>query len=133
MKVYLEPEEVVNMEKAAGNLRDRILIHILFRLGCRVSEALGLTVEDVDLAKDTVTIKHLKSRLKLSCITCGQRLGRRHTFCHRCGAKIEKAQIEQQEHHRQRVLPIDKDTVGTCPAPPIISSRRLRIHNVKPR
>jgi site-specific recombinase XerD len=53
MKVYLEPEEVVNMEKAAGNLRDRILIHILFRLGCQVSEALGLTVEDVYLAKDT--------------------------------------------------------------------------------
>lgn len=60
MKAYVEPEEVTKMEKATGNLRDRLLIHLLFHPGCRVSEALGLNVEDVDLAKGTVTIMHLK-------------------------------------------------------------------------
>ena len=61
MKAYVEPEEVTLMEKATTNLRDRLLIHLLFRLGCRVSEALALTVEDVDLARSIITIKHLKS------------------------------------------------------------------------
>lgn len=100
------------MEKAAPNLRDRILIRLLFHLGCRISEALGLVVDDVDFASGTVIIKHLKARLRLSCTQCGQRLGRSHTFCPACGAKIGKAQAEQQECRRQRVLPVDSDTLG---------------------
>ena len=112
MKAYVEPEEITLMEKATTNLRDRVLIRLLFHSGCRVSEALGLTVEDVDLGRSTITIKHLKARLKLSCTDCGQRLGRSHTFCPKCGSKVEKAQAEQQEHHRQRVLPVDGETLS---------------------
>jgi integrase/recombinase XerD len=84
----------------------------LFHLGCRISEALGLKVEDIDLAHSTVTIQHLKSRLKLSCTECKQRLGKTHTFCPKCGSKVEKAQTEQQEHRRQRVLPVDNQTLN---------------------
>jgi len=113
MKAYLEPEEVALMERATTNLRDRLLIRLLFHSGCRVSEALGLTVEDVDFDHGTISIKHLKARLKLSCTGCGQRLGRSHTFCPSCGGKIEKAQIAQQEHRRQRVLPVDSETLST--------------------
>jgi len=72
MKAYVEPEEMALMEEATTNLRDRLLVHILFRLGCRVSEALALKVEDVDFVQGMVTIEHLKSRLKLSCPKCGQ-------------------------------------------------------------
>ena len=36
------------LENAATNLRDKLLIRILFPFGCWVSQALGLTVEDVD-------------------------------------------------------------------------------------
>ena len=111
MKAYLESDEVAMMEKTTGNLRDRLLIRTLFHLGCRVSEALGLTVEDIDFSRGTVTIKHLKARLKLSCTECGQRLSRSHTFCPRCGGRIDKTQIEQKEQRRQRVLPIDNDTL----------------------
>ena len=100
------------MEKATTNMRDRLLIRLLFHLGCRVSEALALTVEDVDFSHGTIIIKHLKARLKLSCTGCGQRLGRSHTFCPKCGSKIEKAQAEQQEHRRQRLLPVDGHTLG---------------------
>ena len=100
------------MENATTNLRDQLLIRLLFRLGCRVSEALSLTAEDVDLGRSTITIKHLKARLKLSCTECGQRLGRSHTFCPKCGSKVEKAQAEQQERRRQRVLPVDGDTLS---------------------
>ena len=75
MKVYLELDDTVAMEKAATKLRDRLLIRVLSRLGCRISEVLGLTLQDVDFTRGTVTIKHLKARLKLSCTVCGQRLG----------------------------------------------------------
>lgn len=90
MKAYLEPEEVAMMEKAASNLRDKILIRLLFRLGCRVSEALGLTVEDIDFSRGTVTIIHLKRRVNLSCANCGARLGVSHTYCPKCGIKIDE-------------------------------------------
>jgi len=100
------------MEKATTNLRDRLLIRLLFHLGCRVSEALGLSVEDIDFNQDILIIKHLKSRLKLSCSTCGARVGAAHVFCPKCGDKIERSQTEEQEHRRQRVLPIDADTMS---------------------
>jgi len=40
-KVYLTPEEVGILEEAAGYLRDKLLIRLLFHLGCRISEGLG--------------------------------------------------------------------------------------------
>jgi integrase/recombinase XerD len=112
MKVYLEGCEVTLMEKGASNLRDRLLIRLLFHLGCRVSEALALAVEDIDFNHGTITIQHLKASLKLSCTGCGQRLGRSHMFCPKCGVRVTKAQVEQLEHRRQRVLPVDSDTLG---------------------
>ena len=111
-KTYLEPDEVNLLESKATNLRDRLLIHILFRLGSRVSEILTLTVDDIDFIQGTVMIKHLKSRFKLSCSNCGARLGAAHVFCPICGGRIEKSQTEEQQHRRQRVLPIDSDTLG---------------------
>ncbi len=87
MKAYLEPEEVAMMEKAAGNLRDRLLIRILFYRGCRISEVLALEVKDVDFAKGTITILHLKHRVDLSCTSCGARLSLCHVFCPKCGGK----------------------------------------------
>ena len=111
MKAYVEPEEIAMMEKTASNLRDKILIRLLFHLGCRVSESLSIKVDDIDFAQSTVTIVHLKRRVKLSCPTCGARLGAAHLFCPKCGGKIEKSQTEEQEHRRQRMLPIDGDTL----------------------
>lgn len=40
-KTYLEVSEVESLEKAASNLRDKLFIRLIFRLGCRVSEALA--------------------------------------------------------------------------------------------
>ncbi len=105
-KAYLELDDVARLEKSPTNLRDRLLIRLLFHLGCRVSEALALKADDIDFARGTITIIHLKTRLKLSCTQCWQRLGRSHTFCPKCGSKVEKAQAEQQKRRRQRVLPV---------------------------
>ena len=97
MKTYLEPNEIMQLEKAATNLRDRLLIRMLFRLGCRISEALALEVNDVDFDEGKVTILHLKSRIRLSCPHCNARLGRAHTFCPRCGEGVPKALAEARE------------------------------------
>ena len=90
MKTYVEPDEITMMEKVASNLRDKILIHLLFRLGCRVSEALALKVEDIDFDKGTVTIVHLKHRIKLSCSNCGAGIAVSHSYCPKCGVRINE-------------------------------------------
>jgi integrase/recombinase XerD len=111
MKTYLDLEEVERMESAATNQRDWLIIRLLFRLGCRVSEAIAITVDDIDFNNGTVTIQHLKCRIKISCPHCGTRLGRGHKFCPRCGGPVKEAVTRATEHRRVRSLPIDGETV----------------------
>ena len=111
VKAYLEATEILRLEKAATNLRDKLLVRLLYHLGCRVSEALSLTVEDIDLQHGTVTIEHLKLRIKLACPNCSARLGKGHTFCPKCGIRVEKAVTREQEHRRMRMLPLDDGTL----------------------
>ena len=111
MKAYLEPGEVEQLELAAEFLRDKLLIRLLFHLGCRVSEALGIRVDDIDFKRGTVTIEHLKARIKLSCPECGSGLGKMHKFCPVCGLKVDKAVAQEKEHRRYRSLPVDKSTL----------------------
>ena len=111
VKAYLEPADVELMERVAICPRDRLLIRLLFRLGCRVSEALALKTTDVDFERGTVTILHLKRSQRLSCLNCKARLGRRHQFCPECGQQVSEARKHQHERRRIRVLPIDRDTL----------------------
>ncbi|HUU63991.1 MAG TPA: tyrosine-type recombinase/integrase [Dehalococcoidia bacterium] len=111
MRTYLAIEEVERLEAAAMCLRDRLLIRLLAHLGCRISEALALTVDDIDLGKGMVTIQHLKLRIKAACPKCGARLSRTHTFCPGCCAKVEQVVAKEQEHRRVRTLPLDDDTI----------------------
>jgi integrase/recombinase XerD len=113
MKTYIEPEEITLMENATSNLRDKILIRLLFHLGCRISEALALKVEDVDFAQGTVTIQHLKARVELCCPSCRARLGKSHKYCPSCGHSVEKAVAQEKEHRRVRTLPVDSETLDT--------------------
>jgi integrase/recombinase XerD len=110
VKVYVEPSEMILMEEAATNLRDRLLISLLFHLGCRVSEALSLTVDDIDFVQGTVRIQHLKTRINLGCPECSARLGKSHSFCPKCGAKVKVTVIKEQERRRMRMLPMDRAT-----------------------
>lgn len=111
MKVYLEPTEITVMENAAANLRDKLLIRILFHLGCRISEALALEVKHIDFESRTVTIEHLKSRIRLDCPQCDAMLGRSHKFCPKCGHEVIDAVKKELEHRRMRTLPIDTETL----------------------
>jgi len=110
-RAYLEPEEVERLEQAAEYLRDRLLIRLLFHLGCRVSEALGIKAGDIDFKQGLVTIQHLKQRIKLSCPECSARLGKGHKFCPVCGLKMDKAVADEKEHRKFRVLPLDRETL----------------------
>ena len=111
MKAYLEIEETKTLENAATCLRDKLLIRLLARLGCRVSEALALTVDDIEFDQGTVRIEHLKWRVRLVCTQCNAKLGKSHAFCPKCGVSVEKAVAEQREHRRMRTLPVGKETL----------------------
>ena len=110
-KAYLDPEDVQRLEESPTNLRDRLIIRMLFRLGCRASEVLALRVEDVDFQQGTVTIEHLKARIRLSCTACGAQVGKTHAFCPACGGRVEQASSRQHEQRRVRSLPVDGDTL----------------------
>ena len=110
-KAYLDVNDITALEQATTNLRDRLLVRLLFHSGCRISEALALEVSDVDINAGTIRIQHLKSRLRLSCNVCGTRLGKSHTFCPKCGIAVKDAVAKALEHRRMRLLPLDKETL----------------------
>jgi integrase/recombinase XerD len=112
VKTYLDAGEIQELEGAATNLRDKLLIRLLFHLGCRVSEALALSVEDIDFRRGLATIQHLKARTKFTCPKCNARLGKSHSYCPRCGAEVKEAVATALEHRKVRTLPIDSDTIN---------------------
>lgn len=111
MKAYLETSEIQRLEQAATNLRDKLLVRLLFHLGCRISEALTLTVNDIDFNRGIVTIHHLKSRIKISCPQCNNGLGKAHTYCPKCGAIVAEAIKKEQDLQKLRALPLDDGTL----------------------
>ena len=96
---------------AAMNPRDRALISILGKTGMRISELTKLKVTGIDFKGGTLTIVHLKERVKLKCPNCGAILGKRHIFCPECGEKVSQAMREEVEQRRQRMIPVDHDTL----------------------
>lgn len=111
MKTYLEFSDIKLMEQVASCQRDQLLIRLLFRLGCRISEVLALKVEDIDFEQGTITILHLKTSIKLSCPRCKSRLGNRHHFCPGCGIKVSERIRSKQQRRRIRLLPVDESTL----------------------
>lgn len=110
-KVYLTPEEVEHTAEAATCVRDELLVRVLFWGGCRISEALGIEVDDVDPIQGTVTIKHLKTRVRLLCPHCDTRLSRIAKFCPGCGKEVPEPLRKEQEAHRIRTIPLEKRTM----------------------
>ena len=97
---------------AASNPRDKAFVALLARDGIRITEATQLKESDVDFTNGTLSIIHLKERLKSKCPGCGAILGKRHLFCPACGNKVDQAIREKVEQRRQRTIPIDNDTLS---------------------
>jgi integrase/recombinase XerD len=111
LKAYLEPARVERLIAAATNPRDKAFISTLAKTGMRISEAVQLKDSDIDFKRGTLTILHLKEKSKLKCPHCGEGLGKRHVFCPSCGNKVDKAIREKVEQRRQRMIPVDNDTL----------------------
>lgn len=97
---------------AAGkNPRDKAFSATLISTGMPVTEAIQIKVIDIDFKRGTLTILHLKERVKLKCPDCGELLGKRHIHCPGCGKKVEQATLEKVEQQRKRIIPINRDTL----------------------
>ena len=83
LKGYLEPEQVERVLATATSLRDALLVRIPWRTGIRVSELIGIRVQDIDFEGRAILIKIQKQRK-------------------RDGKTVE----------RRRLVPIDRDTLG---------------------
>src|SRR4030042_6277944 len=103
-----ELEKLIALAKTP---RDRAFASTLGKTGLRISEAIQLKVTDIDFKRGTLTIVHLKERLKLKCPNCGEVLAKRHLFCPGCGNKVDKAIREKVEQRRQRIIPVDRNTL----------------------
>jgi len=88
---YVEFEEIEKLINACSNPRDRAFIALLARTGIRISEAIKLETSDIDSKRGTLTITHLKERMRLKCPHCGESLGKKHLFCPGCGNKVGEA------------------------------------------
>ena len=98
--------------EVASNPRDKAFVALLARDGVRITEAIHVKESDIDFTNGTLSIVHLKERLKSKCPSCGAILGKRHIFCPGCGNKVDKAIREKVEQRHQRTIPIDKDTLA---------------------
>jgi len=110
-KAYLTPEDAQALAQAATCVRDRLLVLVLFWASCRISEALALTVDDVDPVQGTITIQHLKTRIRLLCPHCDTRLSRAAKFCPTCGEEVPEPLQREQEIRRIRTIPLEKRTM----------------------
>jgi integrase/recombinase XerD len=111
-KAYLEMEEAARFEEAATCLRDKIMFRIARVMGLRISEVLGIAVEDIDFEKEQIAIVHEKVRVKLSCPYCGARLAKNDKACSQCAKLVTEKVKEDQERRRLRTMPVDRETLA---------------------
>jgi len=62
LKGYLEPEQVERLIAATTNPRDTLLVRIPWRSGIRVSELIGIRIQDIDFDNRAIVIKVQKMR-----------------------------------------------------------------------
>ena len=110
LKTYLEPREVERLIGAATNLRDKLIIQLLARTGCRVSEHCSLEAANIDFQRSIILIEHLKRIARRQCPNCGKKVGTRNKFCPYCGSALE--QIDPEKQRRQRLIHLDRDTLS---------------------
>lgn len=122
LRGFMTVDQVRKMIDSCDNLRDKVLIQMLFVTGMRVSELvkpgksgspdLGLRVTNILWEENALIIRHSKRRgSKLSCPNCGARLGRDFKFCPICRQEVEKPLIQKGDHPVRRIA-IDRSTLS---------------------
>jgi len=127
IKTYLTNTDIEAMIKVAPTLRDKVIIRLLSRLGCRVSELITIRTKDIDFANQRVTIQHLKQRIiKRKCPKCEAVVGRKSEFCPKCGNKLQE--IESEPEIRRRPISLDSGTLEMIGE--YLSKRRTNSNNL---
>ena len=124
VKEFLDTKDTAALENAAIYLRDQVLIRILRRLGCRVSEALGIELRNVDFANKSIIIEHEKVRIQRQCPFCTDqgvkpqdcRLSKKSKYCPRCGKNVDAIVKKSNQEKELRILPVDQATLDLIKA-----------------
>jgi integrase len=104
-KTVLSVQDIKAMFDAAESLRDQAMIAFLADTGCRVSEMLAVSPEDLDFDAGTARIPHLKLGIKKLCPGCGRMAGAKQKFCVKCGADMSGVAAEGEER-RDRIIQV---------------------------
>jgi len=122
LRGFMTVDQVWKMVDFCDNLRDKVLILVLFVTGMRISELcrpgkgvspdLGLRVTDILWEENTLIIRHSKrSGSKLSCPHCGTRLRRDFKFCPTCREEVVTPLVQLGAHPVRRIA-IDPRTLA---------------------
>lgn len=121
---YLDPEDVNRVIGAADNLRDMLILRLLWRTGVRVSELLSIRLEDIDRRNRVLMVRSLKKRVQKERLTIkSQELDATLAELKRQGCTgflIEPMatgfQVQYRNPHKSeapqyRVVPLDRETL----------------------
>ncbi len=111
VKTVLSSDEINRMIGSSKCQRDQLILQFYADTGCRESELLALTVENVDFEAGTVLIPHLKRGAKKHCPDCGKIAGRSTKWCSHCGANLSKVEAEGVLV-RSRIITLGEDTLS---------------------
>lgn len=110
IKTFLVQKEITAMIESANNLRDKVILTFLADCGCRVSELLAISFENIDLEHREVLIPHLKRGVKKHCPKCFHIAGRNTKFCAKCGENLRDI-LPTGIKEKTRIISIGEDTV----------------------
>jgi len=111
-KAYLDLADVDRLIAAATNLRDQLIIRMLYYTGVRVTELISIEIADIDFTNRCISIRHLKERSRYKCFQCQALLGKSKQFCGSCGQTIEGRIIEKMQETRHRRIRVDDHTLA---------------------
>lgn len=122
---------------AARCQRDQLILQFYFDTGCRESELLAITVENIDFDTGTVMIPHLKRGAKKHCPNCGRIAGRHGQWCSRCGTDLSVT-LPEGDLVKSRLITIGQETLnllsdftrGMAPTDRVINLSRQSVYNI---
>lgn len=128
LKAVLTPEDISQIIEAAPTLRDKVIIRLLSRLGCRVTELINIRLSDIDFSNDIVAIQHLKQNIRKPCPKCLVKVGKKHNFCPHCGIALKDVSVDTEV--RRRLISVDRRTLAMVKE--YLDKRRIKSNKVVP-
>lgn len=61
-RIFISEEEMLKLVDSVDNEADKVLVQTMFYTGLRISEAIGLTIDDVNFQDNFINVRKLKGR-----------------------------------------------------------------------